>query len=50
MLTGVTADARLLTEEIFGPVAPIATFATDEEAIAAANTTEFGLVVLRLHP
>lgn len=44
VLTGVTADARLLREEIFGPVAPIATFRTDEEAIAAANATEFGLV------
>jgi len=44
VLTGVTADARLLSEEIFGPVAPIATFRTDEEAIEAANKTEFGLV------
>ena len=34
----------MLKEEIFGPVAPIATFRTDEEAIAAANDTEFGLV------
>ena len=31
-------------EEIFGPVAPIATFSSDEEAIAAANKTEYGLV------
>ena len=37
-------DARVLSEEIFGPVAPIATFTTDDEAIAAANDTEFGLV------
>jgi succinate-semialdehyde dehydrogenase/glutarate-semialdehyde dehydrogenase len=44
VLTGVSADARVLTEEIFGPVAPIATFRTDEQAIAAANRTEFGLV------
>jgi len=44
VLTGVTADARVLSEEIFGPVAPIATFSTDEEAIEAANRTEFGLV------
>jgi len=44
VLTGVPAEARVLTEEIFGPVAPIATFATDEEAIAAANRTEYGLV------
>ncbi len=44
VLTGIADDARLLTEEIFGPVAPIATFNTDAEAIAAANDTEYGLV------
>ena len=44
VLADVPADARLLAEEIFGPVAPIATFATEEEAIAAANDTEYGLV------
>ena len=44
VLAGVTADADLLAEEIFGPVAPITTFATDEEAIAKANDTEYGLV------
>ena len=44
VLTGVTPDARVLSEEIFGPVAPIATFRTEEEAIEAANRTEFGLV------
>jgi len=44
VLSEVTADARLLREEIFGPVAPIATFASDDEAVAAANDTEFGLV------
>jgi succinate-semialdehyde dehydrogenase/glutarate-semialdehyde dehydrogenase len=44
VLTGVTPDARVLREEIFGPVAPIATFHSDEEAIEAANKTEFGLV------
>jgi succinate-semialdehyde dehydrogenase/glutarate-semialdehyde dehydrogenase len=44
VLTGVTGDARLLKEEIFGPVAPIATFSDEAEAIAAANDTEFGLV------
>jgi succinate-semialdehyde dehydrogenase/glutarate-semialdehyde dehydrogenase len=44
VLTGVPQDAGVLTEEIFGPVAPIATFSTDEEAIAAANRTEYGLV------
>ena len=35
---------HLLREEIFGPVAPIATFTSDDEAIRAANDTEFGLV------
>ena len=44
LLTGVSADARLMSEEIFGPVAPIATFATEAEAIARANDTEYGLV------
>jgi len=44
LLTGVTADALLMREEIFGPVAPIATFATEAEAIARANDTEYGLV------
>ena len=44
MLGDVPEDARLLTEEIFGPVAPVRAFDTEEEAIAAANDTEFGLV------
>jgi len=44
VLAEVPADARLLKEEIFGPVAPIRAFAGEEEAIAAANDTEFGLV------
>jgi succinate-semialdehyde dehydrogenase/glutarate-semialdehyde dehydrogenase len=44
VLTDVPADARLLKEEIFGPVAPVKGFADEEEAIAAANDTEFGLV------
>jgi succinate-semialdehyde dehydrogenase/glutarate-semialdehyde dehydrogenase len=44
LLTGVSSDARLMREEIFGPVAPIATFATEAEAIARANDTEYGLV------
>jgi succinate-semialdehyde dehydrogenase/glutarate-semialdehyde dehydrogenase len=44
VLTGVSPDARVLSEEIFGPVAPIATFRTEDEAIAAANKTEYGLV------
>jgi succinate-semialdehyde dehydrogenase/glutarate-semialdehyde dehydrogenase len=44
VLAGVPDDARMLDEEIFGPVAPVATFATDEQALEAANRTEFGLV------
>jgi succinate-semialdehyde dehydrogenase/glutarate-semialdehyde dehydrogenase len=44
VLAGVTDDAQLLAEEIFGPVAPITTFASDDEAIAKANQTEYGLV------
>ncbi len=44
VLADVPAEARLLREEIFGPVAPIATFETEDEAIAAANATEYGLV------
>ncbi len=44
VLADVPDDARLLAEEIFGPVAPIATFASDEQAIEAANRTEYGLV------
>ena len=38
------ADAELLREEIFGPVAPVTTFEDEEDAIAAANKTEYGLV------
>jgi succinate-semialdehyde dehydrogenase/glutarate-semialdehyde dehydrogenase len=44
VLGDVPPDARLLSEEIFGPVAPVATFATEEEALDAANDSEFGLV------
>ena len=44
VLTDVPAGARLVTEEIFGPVAPVTTFGTDEEALRMANDTEYGLV------
>src|SRR4029453_3888085 len=44
VLADVTADARVLKEEIFGPVAPVASFDDEEAAGAAANDTEFGLV------
>jgi succinate-semialdehyde dehydrogenase/glutarate-semialdehyde dehydrogenase len=44
VLDAVPEQARLLREEIFGPVAPIATFSSDAEALEAANRTEYGLV------
>jgi len=44
VLSDVTADARLLKEEIFGPVAPVRGFGSEDEAVAWANDTEFGLV------
>ena len=44
VLTSVPKNARILKEEVFGPVAPIITFKTEAEAIALANDTEFGLV------
>jgi succinate-semialdehyde dehydrogenase/glutarate-semialdehyde dehydrogenase len=44
VLTGIPDGARVLAEEIFGPVAAIRTFDTDEQAITEANDTEFGLV------
>jgi succinate-semialdehyde dehydrogenase/glutarate-semialdehyde dehydrogenase len=44
VLTDVPGDASLLREEIFGPVAPIVSFDDEEQAIAAANDTEYGLV------
>jgi succinate-semialdehyde dehydrogenase/glutarate-semialdehyde dehydrogenase len=43
VLVDVPAESAINAEEIFGPVAPITTFTTDEEAIAAANATEYGL-------
>jgi succinate-semialdehyde dehydrogenase/glutarate-semialdehyde dehydrogenase len=44
VLGGVPHGSRLLEEEIFGPVAPVIGFDDEDEAIAAANDTEFGLV------
>ena len=44
VLTDVPLDARVQHEEIFGPVAPVTAFDTEEEAIADANDTEYGLV------
>ena len=43
VLTGVTPDMAVFRNEIFGPVAPVTTFETEEEAIQLANDTEFGL-------
>jgi succinate-semialdehyde dehydrogenase/glutarate-semialdehyde dehydrogenase len=44
VITDVPATARILQEEVFGPVAPIVSFSTEDEAIDIANNTEFGLV------
>jgi succinate-semialdehyde dehydrogenase/glutarate-semialdehyde dehydrogenase len=44
VLTEVPARARMFREEIFGPVAPVFTFAQDDEGLAMANDTEYGLV------
>jgi len=43
ILTGVTQAMRVSREETFGPVAPLYRFKTDDEAVAMANDTEFGL-------
>ncbi|MFQ5564870.1 MAG: NAD-dependent succinate-semialdehyde dehydrogenase [Paracoccaceae bacterium] len=43
VLTNVSDDMRVFREEIFGPVAPLFKFRTEEEAIAMANDTEVGL-------
>jgi succinate-semialdehyde dehydrogenase/glutarate-semialdehyde dehydrogenase len=44
VLGDIPDGARVLSEEIFGPVAPVKGFQSEEEAIAAANATEYGLV------
>ena len=44
VLDQVPPDAEILRNEIFGPVAPIVRFSTDEDAIRMANDTEYGLV------
>jgi succinate-semialdehyde dehydrogenase/glutarate-semialdehyde dehydrogenase len=44
VLGAVNSDSQILREEIFGPVAPIVTFNDDDEAISAANNTEYGLI------
>jgi succinate-semialdehyde dehydrogenase/glutarate-semialdehyde dehydrogenase len=44
VITNVPDDAKMLNEEIFGPVASIQTFTSEDEAIKRANDTEYGLV------
>lgn len=44
VMTGVSPDSALMSQEIFGPVAPILTFTDEDEVIEAANDTEYGLV------
>jgi benzaldehyde dehydrogenase (NAD) len=44
VLTDVTQEHAAWTDEIFGPVAPVTTFRTDDEALALANSSEYGLV------
>lgn len=44
VLTQITTDLPAWTDEIFGPVAPIMTFGSDEEAVALANSSDYGLV------
>ncbi|MEX4009601.1 NAD-dependent succinate-semialdehyde dehydrogenase [Neoaquamicrobium sediminum] len=43
VISGATPDMKFMKEEIFGPVAPVFRFETEEEAVALANDTEFGL-------
>ena len=44
VLTEVPESARMRHEEIFGPVAPLSSFVTEDEVVHAANDTEYGLV------
>lgn len=44
VLTDVPQDAAIMTEETFGPVAPITAFDTEDEVVARANATEYGLI------
>jgi succinate-semialdehyde dehydrogenase/glutarate-semialdehyde dehydrogenase len=44
VLADVPANAEILKEEIFGPVAPVITFKTEDEAVKLANSTEYGLI------
>src|SRR4051794_33780710 len=44
VLDNVSPESEMVHEEIFGPVAPISTFSSEDEALALANHTEYGLV------
>jgi len=44
VVTGLTLDARMVQEEIFGPILGIVTFSTEDEAVRIANSSEYGLV------
>ncbi|MEM7514557.1 MAG: aldehyde dehydrogenase family protein, partial [Bacteroidota bacterium] len=43
ILTGATKEMKVFQEEIFGPVAPVFKFSTEEEVLELANHTEYGL-------
>src|SRR5690606_18079479 len=43
VITGASPEMRIMEEEIFGPVSPIFRFKHEEEAVAMANATSFGL-------
>lgn len=43
LLTNITTDMRVWQEEVFGPVLPIVTFTSEEEAVQKANDTKYGL-------
>lgn len=43
VITGMQADMAMASEEIFGPVAPVFSFSTEEEVVALANATDYGL-------
>ena len=45
VLTDVSTDMRAYREDVFGPVAPVVTFSDDDEAVALANDSEYGLSV-----
>ena len=50
VLSGVTPGMRAFDEEIFGPVASVSTFASDDEAVALANDTDYGLAAAVISP